>query len=76
MQRLLREGSVMKKAGFENMNMGELKRSTKLKEELYLKMRDANSTQKIVAFVYLSIFISDFFLWYEIAIRTNRKDAT
>ena len=44
MQRLFREGSVMKKAGFENMNMGELKRSTKLKEELYLKMRDAIPT--------------------------------
>jgi hypothetical protein len=44
MQRLFREGSVMKKAGFENMKMGELKRSSKLKEELYLKMRDAIPT--------------------------------
>ena len=41
MQRLFREGSVMKKAGLENMKMGELKRSSKLKKELFLKMRDA-----------------------------------
>ena len=44
MQRLFREGSVMKKAGFENMKMGELKRSPKLKKELFLKMRDAIPT--------------------------------
>jgi len=31
MQRLFREGSVMKKAGLENMKMGEVKRSSKLK---------------------------------------------
>jgi hypothetical protein len=44
MQRLFREGSKMKKAGFENMKMGELKRSSKLKKELFLKMRDAIPT--------------------------------
>ena len=38
MQRLFREGSVMKKAGFENMKMGELKRSSKMKKELFLKI--------------------------------------
>jgi hypothetical protein len=43
-QRLFREGSVMKKAGFENMKMGELKRSSKLKKELFLRMRDAIPT--------------------------------
>jgi hypothetical protein len=41
MQLLFREGSVMKKAGLENMKMGEVKRSSKLKKELFLKMRDA-----------------------------------
>ena len=41
MQRLFREGSSMKKAGFENMKMGELKRSSKLKKKLFLKMRGA-----------------------------------
>jgi hypothetical protein len=44
MQRLFREGSVMKKAGLENMKMGELKRSSKLKKELFLRMRDAIPT--------------------------------
>jgi hypothetical protein len=44
MQRLFREGSVMKKAGFENMKMGELKRSSELKKELYLRMRNAIPT--------------------------------
>jgi hypothetical protein len=44
MQRLFREGSVMKKAGLENMKMGELKRSSKLKKELFLKMRDVIPT--------------------------------
>jgi hypothetical protein len=38
MQRLFREGSVMKKAGLGNMKMGELKRSSKLKKELFLKI--------------------------------------
>ena len=42
--RLLLLGSKMKKAGFENMKMGELKRSSKLKGELFLKMRDAIPT--------------------------------
>jgi hypothetical protein len=44
MQRLFREGSVMKKTGLENMKMGDVKRSSKLKEELFLKMRDAIPT--------------------------------
>jgi len=44
MQRLFREGSVMKKAGLGNMKMGELKRSSKLKKELFLKIRDAIPT--------------------------------
>lgn len=44
MQRLFREGSVMKKAGLENMKMGEVKRSSKLKKELFLRMRDAIRT--------------------------------
>ena len=44
MQRLFRDGSVMKKAGFENIKMGELKRSSKLKKQLYLKMRDVIPT--------------------------------
>ena len=43
MQRLFREGSSMKKTGLENMKMGELKRSSKLKE-LFLKMRDVIPT--------------------------------
>ena len=44
MQRLFREASKMKKAGFKNMKMGELKRSSKLKKELFLRMRDAIPT--------------------------------
>jgi hypothetical protein len=41
MQRLFREGSVMKKAGLKNMKMGELKRSSQHKKELFLRMRNA-----------------------------------
>ena len=44
MQRLFREGSGMKKAGFGNKKMGKLKRSSKLKKKLFLKMRDAIPT--------------------------------
>jgi hypothetical protein len=44
MQRLFREGSVMKKAGLENMKMGDVKRSSKLKEELFLRIRNAIPT--------------------------------
>jgi hypothetical protein len=44
MQRLFREGSVMKKTGLENMKMGDVKRSSKLKEELFLRIRNAIPT--------------------------------
>jgi hypothetical protein len=44
MQHLFREGSRMKKAGFRNMKMGELKRSSRLKKKLFLKMRNAIPT--------------------------------
>jgi len=40
MQRLFREGSGMKKAGFDGMTMGELKNSSRLKKKLFQKMRD------------------------------------
>jgi hypothetical protein len=40
MQHLFREGSSMKKAGFDGMTMGELKNSSRLKKKLFQKMRD------------------------------------
>jgi hypothetical protein len=40
-QKLFREGSFMKKSGFENMTMGELQKSARLKKKLYEKLRDA-----------------------------------
>jgi hypothetical protein len=43
-QRLFREGSKMKKAEFKNMKMGQVKGSSKLKKELFLRMRDAIPT--------------------------------
>jgi hypothetical protein len=44
MQRLFREGSSMKKAGFDDMTMGELKKSTRLKKKLFQKMRNVIRT--------------------------------